>query len=151
MYLHRAHGEKVVILIDEYDAPIHAGYAGVYAPRILDFFRAFVSAGLEGNPHLYRAVVTGVLRVSKESLFSGAVRPSTIRERGLRPGAREVRAEQREADRFGELTPVRTTRRRGRGGYLVLRSAGWPLRRDGERRAILGHGSDPHRPRGRPA
>jgi Predicted AAA-ATPase len=72
MYLHRAHGEKVVILVDEYDAPIHASYAGGYAPRILDFFRAFVSAGLKGNPHLYRAVVTGVLRVSKESLFSGA-------------------------------------------------------------------------------
>ena len=70
-YLHRVHGEKVVILIDEYDAPIHAGHAGGYAPRILDFFRAFFSAGLKGNPYLFKAVLTGILRIAKESLFSG--------------------------------------------------------------------------------
>jgi hypothetical protein len=70
-YLRRAHGEKVVILIDEYDAPIHAGVAGGYAPSILDFFRAFLSAGLKGNPNLFKAVLTGVLRVAKESIFSG--------------------------------------------------------------------------------
>jgi hypothetical protein len=70
-YLHRAHGEKVVILIDEYDAPIHAGYTHGYAPQILDFFRAFLSSGLKGNPHLFKAVLTGILRVAKESIFSG--------------------------------------------------------------------------------
>jgi hypothetical protein len=70
-YLHRAHGEKVVILIDEYDAPIHAGHAHGYAPQILDFCRAFLSAGLKGNPHLFKAVLTGILRVAKESIFSG--------------------------------------------------------------------------------
>jgi hypothetical protein len=70
-YLHRAHGEKVVILVDEYDAPIHAGVAGGYAPRIIDFFRAFLSAGLKGNPHLFKAVLTGILRIAKESVFSG--------------------------------------------------------------------------------
>jgi hypothetical protein len=70
-YLHRAHGEKVVILLDEYDAPIHAGVVGGYAPRILDFFRAFFSAGLKGNPHLFKAVLTGILRIAKESIFSG--------------------------------------------------------------------------------
>jgi Predicted AAA-ATPase/PD-(D/E)XK nuclease superfamily len=70
-YLHRAHGEHVVILIDEYDAPIHAGYANGYAPRILDFMRAFLAAGLKGNPYLFKAVLTGILRVAKESIFSG--------------------------------------------------------------------------------
>lgn len=70
-YLQRAHGEKVVILIDEYDAPIHAGHAHGYASQILDFFRAFLSAGLKGNPHLFKAVLTGILRVAKESIFSG--------------------------------------------------------------------------------
>jgi hypothetical protein len=70
-YLHRAHGEKVVVLIDEYDAPIHAGFTHGYAPRILDFFRALLSGGLKGNPHLFKAVLTGILRVAKESIFSG--------------------------------------------------------------------------------
>ena len=69
--LHRAHGERVVVLIDEYDAPIHAGHMNGYAPQILDFFRAFLSAGLKGNPHLFKAVLTGILRVAKESIFSG--------------------------------------------------------------------------------
>jgi hypothetical protein len=69
-YLHRRHGEKVVILIDEYDAPIHTGYVHGYAPEVLGFMRAFLGAGLKTNPHLYRAVVTGILRIAKESLFS---------------------------------------------------------------------------------
>jgi hypothetical protein len=70
-YLHRAHGEKVVLLLDEYDAPIHAAHTHGYAPFVLDFFRAFLSAGLKGNPHLFKAVITGILRVAKESIFSG--------------------------------------------------------------------------------
>jgi hypothetical protein len=70
-YLHRVHGEKVVILIDEYDAPIHAGVAGGYVREVLDFFRLFLTQGLKGNPHLFKAVLTGILRVAKESIFSG--------------------------------------------------------------------------------
>ncbi len=68
-YLHRHHGEKVVILIDEYDEPIHAGHFHGYAARIIDFLGAFLTNGLKSNPHLYRAVVTGILRVGNESLF----------------------------------------------------------------------------------
>ena len=70
-YLHRVHGEKVVILIDEYDAPIHAGVAGGYLREVLDFFRLLLTQGLKGNPHLFKAVLTGILRVAKESIFSG--------------------------------------------------------------------------------
>ncbi|MEZ4302353.1 MAG: AAA family ATPase [Polyangiaceae bacterium] len=70
-YLHRVHGERVVILIDEYDEPIHAGYTGGYIQPILDFFRAFFTEGLKGNPHLHKAVLTGILRVARESVFSG--------------------------------------------------------------------------------
>jgi Predicted AAA-ATPase/PD-(D/E)XK nuclease superfamily len=70
-YLHRHHGERVVILIDEYDQPIHAGYTGGYVREMLDFFRAFLGSGLKGNPHLFKAVLTGILRVARESIFSG--------------------------------------------------------------------------------
>jgi Predicted AAA-ATPase len=47
------------------------GYLYGYAEPILDFFRAFLTEGLKGNPHLYRAVLTGILRVARESIFSG--------------------------------------------------------------------------------
>ena len=69
--LHAVHGEKAVILIDEYDEPIHAGYLGGFARPILEFFRAFFTNGLKGNPHLSRGVLTGILRIARESIFSG--------------------------------------------------------------------------------
>ncbi len=69
--LHRATGERAVILIDEYDCPIHAGHNNGFAREILDFFRAFLITGLKDNPHLKRGVITGILRVARESIFSG--------------------------------------------------------------------------------
>jgi Predicted AAA-ATPase/PD-(D/E)XK nuclease superfamily len=74
-YLHAHHGERVVILIDEYDEPIHAGHIYGYSAEILDFMRAFLGAGLKSNPHLFKAVMTGILRVAKENLFSGLNNP----------------------------------------------------------------------------
>lgn len=69
-WLHKHHGEKVVILMDEYDSPIHVAYVQGYAKKVLDFMRGFMGAALKSNPYLHRAVVTGILRVAKESLFS---------------------------------------------------------------------------------
>lgn len=68
--LARHHGQDVVMLIDEYDTPIHAGWLNGYGEDILTFFRTLLNAGLKGNPHLFKAVVTGILRVAKESIFS---------------------------------------------------------------------------------
>ncbi|AGP38879.1 hypothetical protein BE04_02785 [Sorangium cellulosum] len=70
-YLHRATGERAMILIDEYDEPIHAGFVHGYAREILEFFRAILTVGLKDNPHLERGVVTGILRIARESIFSG--------------------------------------------------------------------------------
>ena len=69
--LHRHHGERVVLLIDEYDTPIHAGYVHGYYDRVIEFFRNFLSGGLKDNSHLFKGVLTGILRVAKESIFSG--------------------------------------------------------------------------------
>jgi hypothetical protein len=66
-----AYGEQVVILIDEYDTPIQSGFLKGYYDEVVSFFRNFLSAGLKDNQHLFKGVLTGVLRVSKESLFSG--------------------------------------------------------------------------------
>jgi len=70
-YLHAHHGEKVVILIDEYDEPIHTGHVHGFAAEILEFMWAFLGSALKSNTHLQRAVMTGILRVAKENLFSG--------------------------------------------------------------------------------
>lgn len=70
-YLFLHHGERVIILIDEYDEPIHAGYVNGYSDQVIEFFRAFLSDGLKGNPYLFKAVLTGILRIAKESIFSG--------------------------------------------------------------------------------
>jgi Predicted AAA-ATPase len=70
-YLHRYHQVAPIILIDEYDTPIQSGYLNGYYPEIVGLFRNFLGAGLKDNPHCFKAVLTGILRVSKESLFSG--------------------------------------------------------------------------------
>jgi hypothetical protein len=70
-YLHRATGERVIILIDEYDQPIHDGYINGYTQEIVEFCRAFLTSGLKDNPHLERGVLTGILRVARENIFSG--------------------------------------------------------------------------------
>ncbi|MCC6553180.1 MAG: AAA family ATPase [Polyangiaceae bacterium] len=70
-HLERYHRERVVILIDEYDTPIHAGYSNHYYSQTVTFFRNLLSGGLKDNASLFKGVLTGILRVAKESVFSG--------------------------------------------------------------------------------
>jgi len=69
--LARHHGERVVLLIDEYDTPLHAAYHGRYYDQAVVHLRNLLSGGLKDNPHLFKGVLTGILRVAKESIFSG--------------------------------------------------------------------------------
>ncbi|MBK8256896.1 MAG: AAA family ATPase [Polyangiaceae bacterium] len=69
-YLHQVHGVRPIVLIDEYDAGIHASYANGFYKEAIGFFGGFFLAGLKDNVHLERAVMTGILRVSRESIFS---------------------------------------------------------------------------------
>ncbi|MDM8532107.1 AAA family ATPase [Anaerolineales bacterium HSG25] len=69
-YLSLYHDEDVVILIDEYDTPIQSGYLNGYYAEVLNFMRNLLSGGLKDNEYLYRGVITGILRVAKESIFS---------------------------------------------------------------------------------
>jgi hypothetical protein len=69
--LHRRYGEQVLILVDEYDTPIHAGLSAGYYDDVIEFFRNFLSGGLKDNSALYKGVLTGVLRVAKDSVFTG--------------------------------------------------------------------------------
>ncbi|MBK9260635.1 MAG: AAA family ATPase [Polyangiaceae bacterium] len=69
--LYEYHGERVVILIDEYDTPVQSAYAHGFFDDVVLFFRNFFSACLKDNTALFKAVLTGILRVSKENMFSG--------------------------------------------------------------------------------
>jgi hypothetical protein len=69
--LYEHHGERMVILIDEYDTPVQSGYSNGYFDQIVGFFRNFLSAALKDNVALFKSVLTGILRVSKENMFSG--------------------------------------------------------------------------------
>ncbi|MEZ4296957.1 MAG: AAA family ATPase [Polyangiaceae bacterium] len=65
------HGQKVVVLIDEYDTPIQSGYLYGFFDDVVLFFRNFFSAALKDNRALFKGVLTGIMRVSKENMFSG--------------------------------------------------------------------------------
>ncbi len=66
-----AYGQKCIVLIDEYDTPIQTGFLQGYYEKIVGFFKTFMGAVLKDNDvHIYKAVLTGILRVSKESIFS---------------------------------------------------------------------------------
>jgi len=69
-YLERHHKEKVVVLVDEYDTPIQSGY-GKFYDEVVSFMRNLLSGAFKDNSTLYKGVITGILRVSKESIFSG--------------------------------------------------------------------------------
>ena len=66
----RTTGRPPIIFIDEYDVPIHEAHEKGYYEEALDFEKTWLSAGLKDNPNLQFAVVTGVLRIAKESIFS---------------------------------------------------------------------------------
>ncbi len=70
-HLARYHQQKVMLLIDEYDTPIQAGYVNGYYAEVIGFMRNFLSGGLKDNVHLEKGVLTGIMRVAKESIFSG--------------------------------------------------------------------------------
>ena len=71
MMLHKHYGKASIIIIDEYDTPIQQGHTCNFYSEIVNFMRSFFSGGLKDNPHLAFGFLTGILRVAKESIFSG--------------------------------------------------------------------------------
>ncbi len=69
--LHRVYNKPVLLLIDEYDAPILSGWINGYYDNVIDFMKGFLSDGLKDNPFIFKGILTGIYRVSKESVFSG--------------------------------------------------------------------------------
>lgn len=71
LLLHKHYDKECVIIIDEYDTPIQQGHLCDFYNEIVDFMRNFFSGGLKDNPHLAFGFLTGILRIAKESTFSG--------------------------------------------------------------------------------
>ncbi len=84
--LHDATNRNVIILIDEYDVPLQSAFLHGYYDEMLVFLRTMMSSALKTNPYLERGVITGCLRVSKESSLSGLnnVESHTIMSEGKR-------------------------------------------------------------------
>ena len=69
--LEKHYGQKVILLIDEYDVPLDKAYTNGYYSQMIEVIRSMFSASLKSNDSLFFAVLTGCLRVSKESIFTG--------------------------------------------------------------------------------
>ncbi len=74
-WMKRVHGEEVAILIDEYDSPLINAWTEGYLTEAIKLLRPWFSAGLKDNTSIFKGVMTGILRVGKESLFSGLNNP----------------------------------------------------------------------------
>ena len=69
-FLYRYYGKKVIILLDEYDTPMQEAYVNGFWDELVAFTRSLFNSTFKTNPYLARAVMTGITRVSKESIFS---------------------------------------------------------------------------------
>lgn len=70
-YLFEYYGKKVVLLIDEYDKPIIKAHANGYYNDVINFFKTFFEKAVKGNDYAEITVITGILRIAKEGIFSG--------------------------------------------------------------------------------
>ena len=71
MCLAKYHGTNTIILIDEYDVPLENAYFRGFYDEMIDFIRSLFESALKTNPYLEKSVITGCLRISKESIFTG--------------------------------------------------------------------------------
>ncbi len=69
-YLYQYYNQKVIILLDEYDTPMQEAYVGGYWEELVAFTRSLFNATFKNNPYMERAILTGITRVSKESILS---------------------------------------------------------------------------------
>ena len=70
LWLNKYYGKKVIILLDEYDTPMQEAYVSGYWNRIVEFMRNMFNSAFKTNPYMHKVLLTGITRVSRESLFS---------------------------------------------------------------------------------
>ena len=77
-FLYKYYGEKAIILLDEYDTPMQEAYVNGFWKELVVFTRSLFNATFKTNPYLERAIMTGITRVSKESIFSDLNNPEVV-------------------------------------------------------------------------
>lgn len=77
-YLNLYYKKKVIILLDEYDTPMQEAYMNGYWEKLTGFIRSLFNAAFKTNPFLERAIMTGITRVSRESVFSDLNHPEVV-------------------------------------------------------------------------
>lgn len=77
-YLYRMYEKKVILLLDEYDTPMQEAWVNGYWPEMSELMRDLLSATFKTNPFLERGLMTGITRISKESIFSGLNNLKTV-------------------------------------------------------------------------
>ena len=77
-FLSRYYGKNVIILLDEYDTPMQEAYVHGYWDELVAYIRIFFNSTFKTNPYLERALMTGITRVSKESIFSDFNNPEVV-------------------------------------------------------------------------
>jgi len=70
-YLYRFHKVRPIVLLDEYDSPIHAGFTYNYYSEVIQFMRGLMVGVFKDNSYLEHGIITGILRTAKEGIFSG--------------------------------------------------------------------------------
>jgi len=70
-FLHNYHKKKVILLVDEYDTPLHDAIVNGYYNEAITFMRSFLGDALKDNKYIERGIITGILRTAKEGIFSG--------------------------------------------------------------------------------
>ena len=95
-YLMRYYGKKVIILLDEYDTPMQEAYVYGYWNEMVSFVRNLFNCTFKTNPFLERAIMTGITRVSKESVFSDLNNIETV-----------TTTSEKSETSFGRLTPAK--------------------------------------------
>ncbi len=78
LFFYRYYGKKIIILLDEYDTPMQEAYLNGYWEEFIGLVRQFFNSTFKTNPYMYRAVMTGITRISKESIFSDLNNVSVI-------------------------------------------------------------------------
>ena len=76
--LEKSTGKRCIVLLDEYDTPLHEAWVGGFWHEVSEFVRAFFNSSFKSNPSMERALLTGITRVARESIFSDLNNPKVV-------------------------------------------------------------------------
>lgn len=125
-FMKRYHNKEVIIILDEYDTPMQESWISGYWDKAAIFFSSFFNSTFKTNPYLYKGLITGITRISKESVFSGLNNLDVITTTSDEYATSFGFTEEEVLWRWMPQDTVMRNRRSG-GGTMVLRLGGIPI------------------------